>query len=429
MATENGNTNRRPLLLLASTKGYENRLFAEAAQTLDLPVVWGTDRCHRLEDPWGDGALALRYEKPRDSARVIVEAAQRQPLRGIVALGDRSPRTAALACEALGLPYNPPASTEACRNKFTARQRLAAGGVEVPSFVRFALDAEPRACAAQVTYPCVLKPLSLSASQGVIRTDSVEEFVIAFERLRALLRDPAIRVQREDALDWILVEGFLPGREMSVEALLDRGRLQVLALFDKPDPMDGPFFEETLFVTPSREDAALQAAAVQTVERAARALGLQHGPIHAELRLTSDGPRILEVAPRAIGGLCSRAVRFRTGWTLPELILRHAYGLPIDPVAREEAASGVLMIPIPAAGVFEGVEGLEEAQQVPGVEEIAITAKPAHPIRPLPEGSSYLGFIFARASAPEEVEGALRAAHHRLHIRIEPRLPVAQGKA
>ncbi|MFQ5662424.1 MAG: ATP-grasp domain-containing protein [Terriglobia bacterium] len=412
------------LLLLSSTKSYETRLFVEAARQLGVPLTLGTDRCGALEDPWGDGAIPLRFEDPAGSARVVVEYARAHPLQAIVALGDRAPRTAALACQALGLPYNPPVAAVACRNKFIARQMLQTARVEVPPFVRFSIDADPRGCSERVAFPCVLKPLSLSGSQGVIRADTPEQFVAAFKRIGALLRQPKIQVHREETTQWLLAEGFIPGREMALEGLLDRGRLRVLAIFDKPDALEGPFFEETLYVTPSREDASTQAAAVECTERAARALGLFHGPIHAELRLTSAGPRILEVAARAIGGLCSRAVRFRTGMSLAELILRHACGRPIDPIVREAAAAGVMMIPIPRAGIFQGVEGIEEARMIPAIEEIAITAKPSHPILPLPEGSSYLGFIFARGRTADAVEESLRAAHQRLHFRIEPRLPV-----
>ena len=427
MASPPGNNNpvgEKHLLLLTTTSGYETRLFVEAAQKLGIPFALGTDRCHRLDDPWNDGAMALRFEDPEESAAAILEYARAHPLQAVVPLGDRAVRTAALACQALDIPHNPPSAAEACRNKFKARQRLQAAGVWVPPFARFSIDEDPRRCAGKVPFPCVLKPLSLSASQGVVRADTPGQFVAAFERIAALLRSPEIQVHKEDTTDWLLAEGFIEGRELALEGLLDRSRLRVLALFDKPDPLDGPFFEETLYITPARVDAATQASIIECVEQAARALTLFHGPLHAELRLGPAGPRVLEVAWRSIGGLCSRALRFRMGLTLPELILRHAWGLHIDPLVREEAAAGVMMIPIPRAGVFQGVEGLEDALHTPGVEDITITAKEAHPIVPLPEGSSYLGFIFARGSSPDAVEQALRAAHARLRFQIVPELPV-----
>lgn len=421
---DNRDGNKR-LLLLTSTKGYETRLFVEAAEKLGIPLRLGTDRCHRLEDPWGDAAIPLRFEDPEGSAQVIVERAEREPIQAVVALGDRATRTAALACQALGLPYNPPSAAAACRDKFLARHMLQAAGVWVPPFARFSIHDDPRRCATEVGYPCVLKPLSLSASQGVIRADTPDEFARAFERIATLLRRPEIQVHKEETTDWLLAEGYIPGREVALEGLLDRGRLRVLAVFDKPDALEGPFFEETLYVTPSREDASTQAQLVACVEQAARALTLAHGPIHAELRLTDAGPRVLEVAARAIGGLCSRALRFRAGMSLPELILRHAWGLAVDPLVREEEAAGVMMIPITQAGIFQGVEGVDEAMKVSGAEEIVITAKESHPLVPLPEGSSYLGFIFARAASAAEVERALRTAHRRLRFRILCPLPLA----
>lgn len=415
---------KKPLLLLASTKGYETRLFIEAARNLGIPVALGTDRCGSLDNPWNDQAIPLRFEEPEASARSIVSFAQEQPVRAIAPLGDQAVRTAALACRELGLPHNPPEAAEAARDKYKARQRLKAAGVVVPLFARFSLEDDPQRCAQQVGYPCVLKPLSLSASQGVIRADTPGQFLLAFERIRALLQRPEVQVHKEESTDWLLAEEFIPGREVAVEGLLDRGRLRVLALFDKPDPLDGPFFEETIYVTPSREDAGTQAAIVTEVERAAAALDLFHGPIHAELRLSADGPRIVEVAARAIGGLCSRVLRFRTGLSLPELILAHACGLPIEPATPDDQAAGVMMIPIATGGIYQGVDGLVAALQVPGIEDITITAKEDHPILPRPEGASYLGFIFARGAATDEVERALRAAHQYLHFRIATRLPV-----
>ncbi len=419
-------------MLLAAVKGYELRVFLEAAGKLGLPVVLGTDRCHRLDDPWRDGAVALKFEKPEQASERVVEFARQHPVQAIVPLGDRATPTAALACEALNLPCNSPDAVEACRNKFVFRQRLQAAGLPVPWFLKFAIQDDPRQCLRQVRFPCVLKPLSLSASRGVIRADNAEEFVTAFERVAALLKRREIQVHKDDTTDWLLVEGYVPGKEFAVEGLLDRGRLRVLALFDKPDPLEGPFFEETIYVTPSRQDAGTQQEMISAIEQAARALGLQHGPVHAELRLMPacagrpDGPRILEVAARNIGGLCSRALRFQTGYALPELILRHAAGLPIDAAVREDTAAGVMMVPIPQGGVYEGVEGVEESLSVPGIDDVVITAKEEHYLEPLPEGASYLGFIFARARTPGEAEQTLRAAHRRLKFRISPRLPVAQ---
>ncbi len=398
-----------------------------AAAKLDVACVFGSDRCRVMEDPWQDGALPLRFEDPEGGARAIAEYARTTPIHAIVAVGDRSTLTAALACQALGLPYNPPQAAEAARNKFKARQRFQAAGLPVPPFTRFPIDQDPRDVVQKVPFPCVLKPLALSASRGVIRADDPDEFVAAFRRIATLLRTPEIRVLGEEAHDWILVEGFIEGREVALEGILDRGRLRPLALFDKPDPLDGPYFEETIYVTPSRLEPEVQAGVLEATERAARALGLVHGPIHAELRVGSAGPWVLEVAARSIGGLCSRVLRFGTGISLEELIIRHAFGMETGPFHREDSAAGVMMIPIPQAGIYRKVEGLEEALRTAGIEEVTISAKEGQKILPLPEGSSYLGFIFARSSSPHQVEDALRQAHKQLRFEIAPSLEVTSS--
>jgi biotin carboxylase len=274
-----------------------------------------------------------------------------------------------------------------------------------------------------VRYPCVLKPLVLSASRGVIRADDAAGFVTAFARVAAILADPEVRALGEGT-EQILVEDFVPGTEVALEGLLTDGILTVLALFDKPDPLDGPFFEETIYVTPSRLPEATQRTITEVTARAALALGLTDGPIHAELRLRSAGaapapaPMVLELAARSIGGLCSRTLRFGTGLTLEDIILRRALDLPIASLERERAAAGVMMIPIPRAGVLEKVTGLEVAGAMPQVEDVTISAHPGETLVPLPEGHRYLGFIFARAATPAEAEQALRAAHAALDFVI-----------
>jgi biotin carboxylase len=423
----------RRILILCTTTGYQTRAFVEAAEKMGLAVVFGTDRCHVLEDPWQDGALPLRFEDPENSARQIVEYARAARIDGIVSLGDCPTPTAARACQALNLPHHPPEAADVCRDKYLSRERLRAAGLNVPAFTRFSLDSDPREalarCDDSVKFPCVLKPLALSASRGVIRADTPEEFINAFGQIKALLRSPEVQVMREGTSQFIQVESYVEGGEIAVEGLLDHGRLQVLAIFDKPDPLVGPYFEETIYVTPSRLKPETQTAVIETLERGAAALGLFHGPLHAELRLNSGGVWILEVAARSIGGLCSRALRFTSpdlgnSISLEELIIRLALGNEIRTVRREDVASGVMMIPIPQAGIFEQVEGVEEALETPGVEDVRITAKPNQKLVPLPEGSSYLGFIFARGATPEFVEAALRQAHKKLQFVIHPALPV-----
>ncbi len=443
----------KQLLILATTTGYQIQAFVEAAHKLGLGVVFGTDRCHVLEDPWRDGALPLRFEDSVRSAEQIVEFARRNRVDAVVALGDRPTVTAARACEALGLAHHPPEAVEACRDKHRSREQLRAGGVNVPAFTRHLVSDDPHRLVAQglptVGFPFVLKPLALCGSRGVIRADSPGEFVAAFQRISNLLRSPDVQVLREDQSQFIQVEAYVEGAEVAVEALVARGQLKVLAIFDKPDPLVGPYFEETLYVTPSCLRPEAQAAIVRTLAEAVRVLGLFHGPVHAEFRLSRDepwkvegsrrapepapgaGPRVwaLEIAARPIGGLCSRALRFSSpilgaDMSLEELLIHLALGVDVRDVRRESQASGVMMIPIPQAGVYQDVEGVEEALRTPGVEDVVVTAKPAQRLVALPEGSGYLGFIFARGASPQLVENALRQAHEKLRFGINPVLPV-----
>lgn len=421
------------LLLLVNTTGYQTRAFVEAADKLGLEVIIGSDRCHVLEDPWQDGALALRFERPEESVHWILEAAHSSPIHGVVAVGDSTPPVAARAAQALGLPYHPPEAADACRDKYCSRERLRASGLKVPAFVRYPVMFNAAEVVTQgpspVGFPCVLKPLALSASRGVIRAENPAEFLQAFERIRALLNTPEIQAMRQETSNFIQVESYIEGDEIAVEGLMDRGQLKVLAVFDKPDRLQGPFFEETIYVTPSRLKPDVQAAVIETLDRTARALALFHGPLHAELRIHAQTIWVLEVAARSIGGLCSRALRFRSPVgpgliSLEELIVRQALGEPVKGFERELPASGVMMIPIPHAGTYQNIEGVEAATSTPGVEELLITAKPGQKLVPLPEGASYLGFIFARGDLPERVEHALRCAYAKLQFVITPDLPI-----
>lgn len=413
------------LLILASKLGYQTRSFAEAARALSLEVIFATDRCHQLEDPWSDGAIAVQFEHPQSAAERIVEVARERPIAGLIALGDRPTVAAAHVAKSLGLRYNAPESVENCRSKLRQREILSAAGLPVPRFFAFESSEPLDDVLRRVEFPCVVKPVRLAASQGVIRANGAPEFCAALERIRKLVASPEIQVTREGELSTLLVESYIPGAEVALEGLLDLGRLRVLAIFDKPDPLEGPFFEETIYVTPSRlpvdSQRQIEACAAATV----RALGLKHGPVHAEFRVNKNGVWVLEAAPRPIGGLCSRALRFGPQRILlEELLVRHAMNLPGYELEREPGASGVMMIPVPQSGTLERVEGIEAASATPGILEIHITARLYDFIAAWPEGSSYLGFIFSRAASPAQAEAALREAHSRLHFTIVAGLPV-----
>jgi len=417
--------NKKRLLLLASKLGYQTRSFAQAAQRLGVEVVFGTDRCGSLDDPWADGAVPLHFENAQQAAQRIVNAFRKARVDGIVALGDRPTPTAALAAQALGIAYNSPESVENCRSKLRQREVLRDAGLPVPYFFAFRLNEELSAVLPRAKFPCVVKPLALAASQGVIRANNASEFLVAVERNKALLETPEIQVTHEPTLDRLLVESYIPGEEVAVEGLLTHGRLRILAIFDKPDHPEGPYFEESIYVTPSRLPAATQAAIAKCAERTVRALGLTHGPLHAEFKINAEGVWVLEASPRPIGGLCARALRFGPGKIfLEELLARHALGLPGSDLPREEEASGVMMVHVPRSGILEKVEGEEAAAATPGVTDVQITARLHDYIAAWPEGSSYLGFIFARGNFPGEVVASLQEAHGKLQFTFAERLPV-----
>jgi biotin carboxylase len=405
------------LLLLLPTTTYRTQDFLDAARTLGVDVVCASEKPNTLEAHVPDHLLTIDFADPDGAAARVAEFAGRRPLQAVVGVDDLTAVAAAAIGERLGLRTSAVAAVAAARDKYQMRQCLAAAGVSIPRFRRIALKDDPFLAARGVEFPCVLKPLALSASRGVIRANNVDHFMAAFRRIAALLARDDVEVSG-DAARYLLAEQYIPGVEVALEGLLVGGTLHTLALFDKPDPLEGPFFEETIYVTPSRLPANVQAAVESATAAACAALGLAEGPVHAELRWNEDGPWVLEVAARSIGGLCSRTLRFGTGMTLEELILRHALGWPIASLTRERRPAGVMMIPIPRAGRLAAVRGVEDAGRVAGVEEVTITAHVGQALVPLPEGWQYLGFIFARGDTPETVDAALRDAHARLAFDI-----------
>jgi len=401
------------VLLLLPTATYRAQDFLTAAETLGVEVIVASERRQALAGVMGERALRVDLRHPQGAADAIVAAAERAPLDAVVAVDDQGVLVAALAGNRLGVAHNPPEAVAATRDKAALRRALEAAGVPQPAFREAGPHDDVTALARQVGLPCVVKPVSLSASRGVLRADDADAAAAAAEHVRAIL------CEDEGAGETLLVERYLPGAEVAVEGLLRGGKLEVLAIFDKPDPMEGPTFEETLLVTPSRLPASTQAAVTATVADAATALGLVEGPVHAEVRVSADGNvGVLEIAARSIGGLCSRALRFGLDLSLEEVILRHALGLPLDALTAAFDASGVLMLPVPRAGILAEVRGQDDARAVPGVAGLEITIASGRPVRPLPEGDRYLGFVFARAATPDQVEHALRSARDLLEVVI-----------
>lgn len=402
----------RTVLLLTTPQSYRVEPFVAAAKKLGIGIVLGVDLPEALAEQWGV-RLSLNFSQPETAVTHICQFAQERPLAAVIPVDDAGAVLAAQASQALGLSHNHVAAAEAARDKYQMRQMLATARVNSPAFQRFSLDDSLPDVAARVGadlgFPCVVKPLHLNGSRGVMRANDTVELQAAVRRLRAMLPGEGD----------FLVERYLPGVEVAIEAVLENGRLHPLAIFDKPDPLEGPFFEETIYVTPSRLPDDVQQQIVATAAAGAAALGLQLGSVHAELRVNDDGAWIVEVNGRSIGGLCSQTLRFDMGMSLEELILRQATGLPVSHLQREQQASGVMMIPIPHGGILRGVRGVAEAQAVPGIDEVTITAPLNNRLVPLPEGESYLGFIFASGDTPDEVETALRQAHARLRFDID----------
>jgi hypothetical protein len=433
----------RRVLLLATTTGYQTRMFAEAAARLGVELLYATDRCDQLDDPWRDDAIAVRFHEEWRSVDTVLKALDDKPVNAVLAVGDRPTLLTAHLARLLGIPGHPPEAAAAARDKRLTRERLKAAGLPTPSYVTVPIGAQASALLDRITLPVVLKPTVLSGSRGVIRADDPLSFATAFDRVRRLLQSPDVRELRDPEADVVQIEEYIPGVEYAVEAVMDNGRLRTLAIFDKPDPLEGPFFEETIYVTPSRATPVTQRQIETAVADAAAALGLFHGPVHAECRVNGRGVYVLEVAARPIGGLCAKALRFappavaeissgtqdlRALMGFEEFLLRHALGEPMAGWQREAQASAVMMIPIPRSGVYRRVDGVDAAREVPGVDEVQITAKPDQQLMALPEGSSYLGFIFARAAAPADAERAVREAHDQLRFTIDPLVPIVSGE-
>ena len=410
------------VLLLLPTRTYRATDFLEAALKLNVEVVVASEEAATTADLSPRHTLVLDFSEPTAATQTIIEFAETYPISAIVGVDDDTTLLATAASEVLGLPHNPVDSAKATRNKYLLRHTLATNGVSMPAYECFSIEDDPAEIASklgtdtQVTFPCIIKPLSLSASRGVIRADTPAEFIEAFQRTTKLLR--TLQESADPPIQSLLVEDYIPGIEVALEGILLDGALKTLALFDKPDPLEGPYFEETLYVTPSRLPMEIQDALHRATAEAADALGLRHGPIHAELRYNDKGAHLIEIAARTIGGLCARTLRFGTGMSLEELVIRHAIGQQVEELQRENRAAGVMMIPVPKAGILGDVRGKTAAYCVDGIVEVNITIPIGGEVVPLPEGARYLGFIFARAETPETVEAALREAHRQLEFVI-----------
>jgi biotin carboxylase len=410
---------KRILLVIPSTT-YRTHDFMVAAGKLNAEIIVASDRRKSWANLIPDTTITLNFRKPEIIGEKVLRFARKQPLQAVMGVDDDSAYVAALAAEALSLTHNSTAAVNAARNKYLMRQKLAAAAVQSPDFEVFPVKKNPAVFAKKVDYPCVLKPVFLSGSRGVVRANNPQEFRAAFQEIRELLSGREITAKSYgDEAKQILAETYIPGVEVAVEGILTNGEFKSLAIFDKPDPLEGPHFVETIYVTPSRLPGYVQREVIHAAFRAALALGLKTGPVHAELRINDRGTWVVEIAARSIGGLCSRLLRFDDGKTLEELILRQALSEDIRPVQREKRAAGVMMLPVPKEGILRDITGLEAAKFVPGVEDIVITIPRDQKVAPMHKGGKYLGFIFARGDSPEEAEVSIRKAYQKLKVIVE----------
>ncbi|MCI0666627.1 MAG: ATP-grasp domain-containing protein [Methylococcaceae bacterium] len=405
---------RPRVLVIAPKDSYRTAPYIESALAIGIDVLIASEGRHSLVSALAQG-LHIDLNDPSGSLDLIEKEARNGSFQGIVATDDSTTEMASLAARRLGLPHNRPEAVRIARRKDFARGTLQAASIQVPDFRCICLDRLIENQIEDFPFPCVVKPLAMSGSRGVIRCDDREQFRKAVRRVEGIIADAADESERRN----ILVEAFIPGFEIAVEGILRHGDLDVLAIFDKPDPLNGPYFEETYYITPTRLAAEVRDRVRVQVEKACRAYGLAEGPVHAECRINQEGVWMLELAARTIGGLCNRLFRYGVGSCLEELVLYHAIGVPLERPEMTDAA-GVLMIPIPKAGVLRRVEGVSAAAAVPFIQEVVIQVREGYELIPLPEGSSYLGFIFAVAPDAQKAEQALRDAHARLNIVVAP---------
>ena len=412
------------VLLIAPPGSYRVHAYLEAARDLGIGMLVASEGEHSLVPGIEDG-LRVDFGDPDAVIEQVVSAHRDRPVAGVVATDDGTVEIANRAAAALGLAHNAPSAARITRRKDLARAALAAAGLPVPAVWRVDLRRPLGSQLAGVEFPCVVKPLALSASRGVIRADDPPGLEAACRRAGAIVRGAAVASAGTEERDTLLVESFVPGPEIALEGMLEGGKLSVLAIFDKPDPLDGPFFEETIYVTPSQLPRPVQALAAERVRAGCAAYGLTEGPVHAELRIHDGDAWIIEIAGRTIGGDCARLFTFGSGTSLEHLVLQRALGRAPDVAFRDSGrAAGVLMIPTPGAGTLRRVEGVMAASRIPGICEVSVTVREGYELTPLPEGGTYLGFVFALGDDPAGVEESLRRVQETVRVIVAPSLAV-----
>ena len=403
-----------------TTSTYRASAFLEASKKLEISTIIGTDQPDILGHLNPGSSINLDYSKNNDSKKKIIEHINKFPIHGVLAIDEETLILGAIVADSLGLICHSMESVSTTRSKYELRKVLSEDGLRNPEFKLISSEENPKLISKSISFPCVMKPTYLSGSRGVIRANNEKEFTNAYLRIKNILDEPEAIIRGKDEAKMLLIEEYIDGIEVAVEGIIVNGEFLPLTIFDKPEPLDGPFFEETLYVTPSRLPKSLQEKILEETKNASNAIQLTNGPVHAELRIDRNGdPWVIDIASRTIGGKCSRAIKFSDGITLESIILSHVLGKKLPNIVPISSSSGVMMIPIPKSGVLKEVLGKEDALAIEGIEEIEITIPLGDKIVQLPEGDRYLGFIFASSKKSDETIEILKEAHKNLKFKIE----------
>ncbi len=413
---------KRRILIVSPPESYRIQPYVRAALSLDLEINLASQGEWAISSPVSAG-IDVPLQDQKSALTTLVGLFEQQHYDAVIGTDDSTLELAARLAEKTGLQQNLPTAVRLARRKDLSRLCLQQAGIQVPAFSVEEVSEQRLLDEPHFGFPCVIKPLALSGSRGVIRADTIGRLNQGVQRSLKIISEETDLYEKTH----LLLEQYIPGREFAIEGMLTDGRLDVLAIFDKPDPMEGPYFEETYYISPARVSLDEKEILVETVQNACRAFGLVTGPVHAECRLNKQGAWLIELAARTIGGLCSRLLSFGTGYSLEQLVLANAIGQEL-PLGLKGGAAGVLMLPTEEAGILRRVEGVMKAEKVPYIDDIEISLREGYHVTPLPEGASYLGFIFSSAPDSDKVEQALRNAHALLNPVIAPYWPVSEGK-
>ncbi len=401
------------LLLIAHPNSYRIAPYIKAANRMGVNVTVASEGKHSLISEIASG-LHITFDQPRQTVATILQAHKQTPFSGILGSDDHTVELAAMVAELLQLPHNSPRAAFCSQRKDIARAELALSACPVPLHCLIDLQQPLQKQMAGLPWPCVIKPLNMSASRGVIRADNEAAFMAACQRIKPIIQEN----QHDFTRHHVLVEEYIDGVEIAFEGYLHNAQLHPITIFDKPEPLIGPFFEETIYVTPSRLEADLQAKILQRVQQACDAYGLTTGAVHAECRIDERDIWILEVASRTIGGDCARMLDNKN-FSIEELAISLAIDAPIKAELPDQAR-GVMMIPIKEKGLLKRVEGLLAARDVPHIDQVEMIIPPGHEMIPLPEGNQYSGYIFASGQTPEQVTAAIKQAYAKLKFVTAP---------